>query len=161
MHTHSRRSTDSFVEYSPQLPPPQPPSIPQPGTVMYPTPELKMLQSQNSIYKELVGILKRSYQIPSEMLDDNKNLILPTTSLRRFIAQILEMNPDDIVIHSSALDEIGCCGCTRSLVHFITGIKIRIDGVYRSLDICYNEVYNRITEDFNISLTKVYNIRDN
>jgi hypothetical protein len=152
MHNHTRRPTETFVEY----PPPSPPT-----PEIYPHPEIKMLQSHNNIYKELVGILKRSYQIPTEMLDDNKNLILPTSFLRKFIAQILEMNAEDVVIHSSPLEDIGCCGCTGSIVHFITGIKIKHDGVYRSLDICYNETYNRITEDFNISLTKVYNVRDN
>jgi hypothetical protein len=150
MHNHTRRPTESYVEYSP----PPPPEI-------YSNPEIEMLQSQNNIYKELVGILKRSYQIPTEMLDDNKNLILPTSFLRKFIAQILKMNSDDVIINSTPLDDISCCGCSVSLVYYITGIKIRVDGVYRSLDICYNEVYNRITEDFNISLTKVYNVRDN
>jgi hypothetical protein len=159
MHNHSRRPTETFVEYS--HPPPPPTGTVNYGAEVYPPLEVKMLKSQNNIYKELVGILKRSYQIPSEMLDDNKNLILPTSFLRKFIAQILEMSSDDVVIHSSALDDISCCGCSRSLVHFITGIKIRVDNVYRSLDICYHEVYNRITEDFNISLTKVYNVGDN
>ena len=120
------------------------------------------LQNENEIIKKLLKILKNNYEIPSALLDDQKKLILKTSMLKEFIASFCSLPVSSILVESYNNSDSGCCGISKNIIEEIEDIKIRVvngDVVkYRSLKVCYNEIYNRVTEEFNISLKKVINI---
>jgi hypothetical protein len=114
--------------------------------------ELFELRCDNTIYKRLLNILKFSYKIPDKLLDEGRRLIISKTELRKFIASLLNTQADKVFITSKV--EPGCV--CLSDIESIADIKIKIsERAYRSLEIFYNEIYNKITEEFNISLSKM------
>ena len=115
------------------------------------------LQTENTILKKLFKIMKMSYKIPEHILDIHKKLILSKRLLKEFIALLIKVNETDVIIYSRALSEPTCCGF-QVIIEEIDEIKIKCGNIYKSLEICYNEIYNRIPEEFGISLEKVINI---
>jgi hypothetical protein len=125
----------------------------QPNTREYV--ELFELRNENNMYKQLMSLLKSSYKIPDKLLDERKKIIIPKTVLRRFIASMLHISSDKVFIVS--IIEAGCL-CSDK-IEYITEIKIKVgERCYRSLEIFYNEIYNRIVEEFSISLSKVIGV---
>ena len=112
-----------------------------------------------NLYKEILMILKNSYKIPASLLDDKKNLIVKISMLKKIIAMLLNVPPNNVFIDSISSDS-GCCGVTDP-IEDIEDIIIKSSACdFKSLKIFYNEMYNRITTDFKISLKKVINIGD-
>ena len=137
----------------------------------YSTPDPMLeCQNENLILKKLFKLLKLSYKIPDSLLDDQKKLILNKKLLKEFISQLLNVAEENIRIITSSASEAGCCGMS-SMIETIDDIKIKIpspDGrpqsfahSYRSFEIFYNEMYNKIIEEFNISLNKVIHVGNN
>ena len=140
-------------------------------TYEQPTPECPTVNNienthmaEINIFKTLIRIMKQSYKIPDKLLDDQKKIILSKQLIREIISQLLHIPEHDIINNSSALSEEGCCGFS-SLIEDIDDIKIKIQSgstcCYRSFEIFYNEMYNKIPEEYNISLNKVINVRSN
>ena len=55
----------------------------------------------------------------------------------------------------------GCCGMSNPIEDIEDIIIKSTTCGYKSLKIYYNEMYNRITTDFRLSLKKVINVGDN
>ena len=130
---------------------------PTPETeVVYPTYEEldKPIQElELKLTKRLLSEYKKSYSVPDHLLDMHKRLILPSTTLRYFIATLCKNTTDNIIIDNEP--EIYCCNLP-TMISFITDIKIKCDdGKYRSMKICMNEIYNQLTEEYGISLDRV------
>ena len=65
--------------------------------------------------------------------------------------------PTENVIIDTHEGDTGCCGIPKSIGD-IEDIKIKVsERCYKSLKIFYNEIYNRIIEEFGISLKKINN----
>ena len=142
------------------------PPIPQPSQPISPYKDLEPepgqneLQTENTILKKLFKIMKMSYKIPEKILDTHKKIILSKRLLKEFIALLLKVQEIDVIIYSRTLSEPTCCGL-QTIIEDIDEIKIKCSNTYKSLEICYNEIYNRIPEEFGISLEKVINIGNN
>jgi hypothetical protein len=125
---------------------------------------VKILRKQNKIYKDLIALIKKTYRIPDDMLDEQKNIILPEKALKGFIADMLETSHENILIICSCPDDVGCCGFRENLVKKVERIKIKIHNpdddtaFYRNFEMFYSDIYNKITEECKISLRKIYNV---
>jgi len=126
--------------------------------------EVPICPNEINIFKTLLRIMKQSYKIPDKLLDDQKKIILSKQLVREIISQLLNIPEHDITIYSSASSEEGCCGFS-TLIEEVEDIKIKVQSgstcCYRSFEIFYNEMYNKIPEEYNISLNKVINVRSN
>jgi len=119
-------------------------------------PKIHGLELENKIYKRMLDVYRKSFLVPKEFLDEAGKLILPITKLKEFIADILSIEIGCVNVNYNV--EVSCCGV--SVINDITDVKIRYgDGLYRSLKIFHNEIYNKITEDYNISLCKVLTVQ--
>jgi hypothetical protein len=120
------------------------------------SPEMYALRNELSMYQQLLSLVKSCYKIPSERLDERKKLIIPRSLLRRFVAHLLNTHSDNVYI--TLIADVGCTLCSNN-VHTIEDIKIKVgERTFRSLKIFYNEIYNRISEEFCISLSKAISI---
>ena len=122
---------------------------PPPKEQTTPYVNLPNLELENKIYKRMLEVYKRSFKVPREFLDEAGKLILSITRLKEFIADILTIETDNVNVNYNV--EVACCGVSN--INEITDVKIKYgDGLYRSLKIFHNEIYNKIIEDYNISL---------
>ena len=130
-------------------------SVPETDVVYPPYEDLDkaILENELKLSKKLLFEYKRSFSIPDHLLDIHKRLILPSQTLRFFIATLCKTTVDNILIDSEP--ETFCCGYP-TMINSITDIKIKCDdGKYRSMKICMNEIYNQLLTDYEISLDNV------
>ena len=80
--------------------------------------------------------------------------ILRMNKLRELIAYLCNTTPQNVIINTKNNEEIGCCGVSNP-VTAIEDIKIKNGNRYQSFHIYFNEMYNMISEEYNISLLKV------
>ena len=115
------------------------------------------LNIECDVYKKLMRILKNNYKIPAELLDEQRKLILKESMLKEFIAMLASIPTENVIIDTHESDS-GCCGISMKMIGDIEDIKIKVsERCYKSLKIFYNEIYNRIIEEFGISLKKINN----
>jgi len=128
----------------------------EPYSQLTPNSELQCLQVENRIYKRMLDVYRKSFQVPKDFLDEAGKLILPIDRLKEFVATILNIDLEKVCVNYNV--EVSCCG--MSVINEITDVKIKYsDGMYRSLKIFHNEIYNKIIEDYNISLCKVLTVK--
>jgi hypothetical protein len=114
--------------------------------------EMAELKSENMLYKQLLSLMKSSYTIPNKLLDEQKKIIIPKGMLRRFIAHLLQVSADKVLISTNVETNCLC----KSKIEDIDDIKIKYAEKYsRSFELFDNEMYNRISDEFNISLRRV------
>ena len=83
--------------------------------------------------------------------------ILRMNKLRELIAYLCNTTPQNVIINTKNNLNINCCDCCRLLnTVTIEDIYIKNGDLYQSFHIYYNEEYNRILEEFEISLLKVF-----
>jgi Leucine-rich repeat (LRR) protein len=119
-----------------------------------------MLLYNNKILKQLLEMYRKL--LPRNgMKDEHGNKIVTINLLRQFVGTLCCVDPKDVFVYST--NEPGCCG--KNPIAIINDVKIRCtlnvpesictQQSFRSLEIFYNEIHNKITEEYRISLKKV------
>lgn len=137
------------------------------------TPEIQVSYSVNPNAKVVnTNVIENIYRrviVKTAKLDRNKLLILPKTDLIILIAFLVPEENSEVHIihfansHSSDDEDIGCFSKNKTIpYHFnydniqnISDIKIVNQGIYKDFKIAYNDIYNRIREEYKISLDLV------
>jgi len=128
-----------------------PPPEPDPDPNIY---NPNNLERDNEILNSIIKMFKQTYSIPSFLIDEQKNLIVKSQKLKQIIAILCNTTQENVIINTKNNEEIGCCGVSNP-VTAIEDIKIKNGNRYQSFHIYFNEMYNMISEEYNISLLKV------
>ena len=131
-----------------------PPPEPDPDPNIY---NPNNLERDNEILNSIIKMFKQTYSIPSFLIDEQKNLIVKSQKLKQIIAILCNTTQENVIINTKNNLNINCCDCCRLLnTVTIEDIYIKNGDQYKSFHIYYNEEYNRILEEFGISLLKVF-----
>ena len=136
------------------------------GKVAYPNPYSETPEDKDEIekraYAKLLdiykGIIVNDYKSALNIIDQSGLVILTIDDLLSILSEILNMNPSDIdVIVEDTVEESGC-SCDVSVfnpIKDVSSIMIHKNNASYNFEYTYNDIYNKMSDEFLISLDKV------
>jgi hypothetical protein len=142
---------DTQVQYPPSI------SFPPPPEVVSREPVITEDPREIVIYKALVACFRDILQhndlkLLANLIDQSGKLIIDGTSLITLISILTEVPETSITLRCSL--ETSGCSSKISKISNIEEIKVG----YLDFKLGYNQKYNQLTEDFGISLRKVFKV---
>jgi hypothetical protein len=104
-------------------------------------------------YKLVLDMYRKVFDIPKHMRDNTGRLILPKSLLTNLIKEVCQLPENCTLIFDTSIDTPCCIHCNN--IETVNDIRIRENNITKSLMTCYNELYNKILDDFGISLNNV------
>ncbi|KAI5529760.1 hypothetical protein TVAGG3_0327980, partial [Trichomonas vaginalis G3] len=106
------------------------------------------------IYRD---IITDNYDSIINLIDQSGLIILPYESLIHIIAILCDVQDSDVKIRFFIDDEVSCCGTVAKInpIKDISTIKIS-NGTTTELHLTYNDIYNKIVDEYKISLEKFF-----
>ncbi|KAI5524759.1 hypothetical protein TVAGG3_0256220 [Trichomonas vaginalis G3] len=107
------------------------------------------------IYRD---IITDNYDSIINLIDQSGLIILPYESLIHIIAILCDVQDSDVKIQFFIDDEVSCCGTVAKInpIKDISTIKISKNGTTTELHLTYNNIYNKIVDEYKISLEKFF-----
>ncbi|EAX66040.1 hypothetical protein TVAG_578140 [Trichomonas vaginalis G3] len=107
------------------------------------------------IYRD---IIINNYDSIINLIDQSGLIILPYESLIHIIAILCDVQDSDVKIQFFIDDEVSCCGTVAKInpIKDISTIKISKNGTTTELHLTYNNIYNKIVDEYKISLEKFF-----
>ncbi|EAY05804.1 hypothetical protein TVAG_202610 [Trichomonas vaginalis G3] len=107
------------------------------------------------IYRD---IITDNYDSIINLIDQSGLIILPYESLIHIIAILCDVQDSDVKIQFFIDDEVSCCGTVAKInpIKDISTIKISKNGTTTELHLTYNDIYNKIVDEYKISLEKFF-----
>ncbi|EAX69588.1 hypothetical protein TVAG_030330 [Trichomonas vaginalis G3] len=107
------------------------------------------------IYRD---IIINNYDSIINLIDQSGLIILPYESLIHIIAILCDVQDSDVKIQFFIDDEVSCCGTVAKInpIKDISTIKISKNGTTTELHLTYNDIYNKIVDEYKISLEKFF-----
>ena len=107
------------------------------------------------IYRD---IIIDNYESVINLIDDSGLIILPYEDLIHIIAVLCEVPDQDVKIQYFIDDDISCCTVVSKLspIKEINTIKVAKNGVTNDLNLSYNDIYNKIVDEYKISLDRFF-----
>ncbi|EAX90283.1 hypothetical protein TVAG_272150 [Trichomonas vaginalis G3] len=107
------------------------------------------------IYRD---IIINNYDSIINLIDQSGLIILPYESLIHIIAILCDVQDSDVKIQFFIDDEVSCCGTVAKInpIKDISTIKITKNGTTTELHLTYNDIYNKIVDEYKISLEKFF-----
>ena len=94
------------------------------------------------------------------LIDQSGLVVLGSTALISLIAKVCAVDDAAVKIEIEEEVDIGCCGtCSSKITPLkpIRKIKVNKDGTgFNDFELTYNSLYNKIIDDYGVSLEKVY-----
>lgn len=119
-------------------------------------------QNELFVYQKLMNIYKNALlddpQLTLNLIDQSGEIILRSDDLVDIIAHCCGVGKSDVKItYYIDDDKVGCCALCSKInpIKEIQSIKICSNGQYLDLVINFNGVYNKIKDEFKISLRRV------
>ena len=126
------------------------------------TPTKEQPQNELFVYQKLMNIYKNALlddpQLTLNLIDQSGEIILRSDDLVDIIAHCCGVGKSDVKItYYIDDDKVGCCALCSKInpIKEIQSIKICSNGQYLDLVINFNGVYNKIKDEFKISLRRV------
>ena len=126
------------------------------------TPTKDQPQNELFVYQKLMNIYKNALlddpQLTLNLIDQSGEIILRSDDLVDIIAHCCGVGKSDVKItYYIDDDKVGCCALCSKInpIKEIQSIKICSNGQYLDLVINFNGVYNKIKDEFKISLRRV------
>jgi len=119
-------------------------------------PYVKSLDTElMKIYRD---IIIDNYESVINLIDDSGLIILPYEDLIHIIAVLCEVPDQDVKIQYFIDDDISCCTVVAKLspIKEINTIKVTKNGVTNDLNLSYNDIYNKIVDEYKISLDRFF-----
>ena len=119
-------------------------------------PYVKSLDTElMKIYRD---IIIDNYESVINLIDDSGLIILPYEDLIHIIAVLCEVPDQDVKIQYFIDDDISCCTVVSKLspIKEINTIKVTKNGVTNDLNLSYNDIYNKIVDEYKISLDRFF-----
>ncbi|EAX74220.1 hypothetical protein TVAG_521830 [Trichomonas vaginalis G3] len=107
------------------------------------------------IYRD---IIINNYDSIINLIDQSGLIILPYESLIHIIAILCDVQDSDVKIQFFIDDDVSCCGTVAKInpIKDISTIKISKNGTTTELHLTYNDIYNKIVDEYKISLEKFF-----
>jgi len=103
---------------------------------------------QDNIHKLILKVYNKLFTIPKHLLDNKKRVIVTKVILKQIVSILCKVPAEEVIIDSVV--DVDCCGAIGN-IEAIDDIKIR----HTSLYIYSNEIFNKISTDYNISTDKI------
>lgn len=119
-------------------------------------PYIKSLDTElMKIYRD---IITDNYDSVINLIDDSGLIILPYEDLIHIIAVLCEVQDSDVKIQYFIDEEVSCCSTVAKLspIKEINTIKVTKNGVTNDLNLSYNNIYNKIVDEYKISLERFF-----
>ena len=119
-------------------------------------PYVKSLDTElMKIYRD---IIIDNYESVINLIDDSGLIILPYEDLIHIIAVLCEVPDQDVKIQYFIDDDVSCCTVVSKLspIKEINTIKVTKNGVTNDLNLSYNDIYNKIVDEYKISLDRFF-----
>lgn len=114
-----------------------------------------------SVYQKLMNVYKNALlddpQLTLNLIDQSGKIILNGSDLTELLAVMCNVESSHVKINYYLDEEPGCCGTIKKLspIKEIDSIQICKSGVWLDLIINFNGIYNKINDEFKISLKRV------
>lgn len=107
------------------------------------------------IYRD---IITDNYDSVINLIDDSGLIILPYEDLIHIIAVLCEVQDQDVKIQYFIDEDVSCCSTITNLspIKEINTIKVSKGGATNDLNLSYNHIYNKIVDEYKISLDRFY-----
>lgn len=107
------------------------------------------------IYRD---IITDNYDSVINLIDDSGLIILPYEDLIHVIAVLCEVQDQDVKIQYFIDEDVSCCSSVAKLspIKDINTIKVSKGGVTNDLNLSYNHIYNKIVDEYKISLERFF-----
>ena len=118
--------------------------------------DIKILKFLMETYQD---IIVNDPMCITNIIDQSGLVVLSANNLIRLIAMVCDVPEDNVKIEIEDTYEANCCGvCKKYLpLKSIRKIKVMKDNdVYNDFQLSYNTYYNRIIDDYKVSLENVY-----
>ena len=93
------------------------------------------------------------------IIDQSGLVVLGANQLISLIAKVMGIQENCVKIEIEEEVDLGCCGMAPSKISPlkpVRKIKVNKDGNFTDLELSFNGIYNKIMDDYCISLEKVY-----
>ena len=132
-----------------------PKTSPQGSWNLYETKTTSLDTELMKIYRD---IIIDNYESVINLIDDSGLIILPYEDLIHIIAVLCEVPDQDVKIQYFIDDDISCCTVVSKLspIKEINTIKVTKNGVTNDLNLSYNDIYNKIVDEYKISLDRFF-----
>ena len=105
------------------------------------------------------SIILNDSECIANIIDKSGLVILSAQNLIRLIAMVCDIKDTDVKLEIEEKTEPGCCGVVKHVLPVKTVCKIRVmkDGdIYKDFQLAYNDLYNKIIDQYKISLENIY-----
>lgn len=117
--------------------------------------------SMIAIYQKLMNVYKNALlddpQLTLNLIDQSGKIILNGSDLTELLAVMCNVDNSHVKINYYIDEEPGCCGTIKKIspIKEIDSIQICKSGSWLDLIINFNGIYNKINDEFKISLKRV------
>lgn len=104
-------------------------------------------------------IIVHDPQCVANIIDQSGLVVLSVDKLIRLIAMVCEVSEDNVKLEIQDACEGGCCGAFMKVLPLKPIYKIKVmkdSDVYNDFQLTYNNYYNKIIDDYRVSLESVY-----
>ncbi|EAX66867.1 hypothetical protein TVAG_373200 [Trichomonas vaginalis G3] len=142
----------------PTYPPPLSSNIENPGIYDSSRNAPYKIDINSELMKIYRDIITDNYDSIINLIDQSGLIILPYESLIHIIAILCDVQDSDVKIQFFIDDEVSCCGTVAKInpIKDISTIKISKNGTTTELHLTYNDIYNKIVDEYKISLEKFF-----
>ncbi|EAX77469.1 hypothetical protein TVAG_187560 [Trichomonas vaginalis G3] len=142
----------------PTYPPPLSSNIENPGIYDSSRNAPYKIDINSELMKIYRDIIINNYDSIINLIDQSGLIILPYESLIHIIAILCDVQDSDVKIQFFIDDEVSCCGTVAKInpIKDISTIKISKNGTTTELHLTYNDIYNKIVDEYKISLEKFF-----
>ncbi|EAX70850.1 hypothetical protein TVAG_270320 [Trichomonas vaginalis G3] len=142
----------------PTYPPPLSSNIENPGIYDYSRNAPYKIDINSELMKIYRDIITDNYDSIINLIDQSGLIILPYESLIHIIAILCDVQDSDVKIQFFIDDDVSCCGTVAKInpIKDISTIKISKNGTTTELHLTYNDIYNKIVDEYKISLEKFF-----
>ncbi|EAX70524.1 hypothetical protein TVAG_376440 [Trichomonas vaginalis G3] len=142
----------------PTYPPPLSSNIENPGIYDSSRNAPYKVDINSELMKIYRDIIINNYDSIINLIDQSGLIILPYESLIHIIAILCDVQDSDVKIQFFIDDEVSCCGTVAKInpIKDISTIKISKNGTTTELHLTYNDIYNKIVDEYKISLEKFF-----
>ena len=118
--------------------------------------DLEILKFLNQTFQ---NIIINDPECVANIIDKSGLVVLSASNLIRLIAMVCDVDEQNVKIEIEANDEVGCCGIIMTILPLKPIRKIKVmknSDVYNDFQLSYNDLYNKIIDEYRVSLENVY-----
>lgn len=129
--------------------------------VKYPSTDIneRDLEILKFLMQTFQNIIINDPECVANIIDKSGLVVLNGNNLIRLIAMVCDIEEKNVKIEIESADEVGCCGAVKTIIPLkpIRKIKVMRDSdVFNDFQLTYNDLYNKIIDDYKVSLENVY-----